>query len=110
MSKHQKLEYFLNKTGESYEKYNLNGKTFEYARILFIDNAMFLGFILELYADDEQSYYFDEIDLLKKHLVSWIQQFLVHESSRMFKPSDEFIFISKIKFPSKAINSLASNS
>ena len=41
LSKHQKLEYFLNKTGESYDKYNLNGKTFEYARILFIDNVCF---------------------------------------------------------------------
>ena len=105
----QKLEYFLGKTSESYKNYNFNGKTFEYARRLFIDNAMFLSFVLELCSDVEHSYCFDEIYLLKKHLSSWIEQFLIHESSRMFKAEDEFIFISKIKYPSQAINSLLSS-
>lgn len=101
----QRLEYFLDETSQSYVDYNLNGKTFEYARRLFVVNAMFFAFILELSVDYKLSSHSGEIDLLKKHLSSWIEQFLIHERSRVFTASDEFIFISKVKFPSKAIKS-----
>ena len=103
LDQQQRLEYFLDETSRSYADYNLNGKTFESARKLFVVNAMFFSFILQLSVDYKLSSHSVEIDLLKKHLSSWIEQFLIHERSRAFTASDEFIFISKVKFPSQAI-------
>ena len=108
LDQQKRLEYFLDETSKSYADYNVNGKTFEYAKNLFVVNSMFFAFILELSVDFKSSSHSGQIDLLKKHLSSWIEQFLIHERSRAFTASDEFIFISKVKFPSQAILILSS--